>query len=82
MKKLINKVDDVEREMIEGLAKAAPKKLRKLDEGNIIVRTPKKEGKGARGCFLALAIFSVLGGWPKEARGSRTWTAKRCKSGL
>ena len=47
MKNLINKVDDVEREMIEGLAKAAPKKLRKLDEGNIIVRTPKKEGKVA-----------------------------------
>ena len=47
MKKLINKVDDVEHEMIEGLAKAAPKKLRKLDEGNIIVRTPKKEGKVA-----------------------------------
>ncbi len=47
MKKLINKVDDVEREMIEGLAKAAPKKLRKLDEGNIIVRTPKKKGKVA-----------------------------------
>ena len=47
MKKLINKVDDVEREMIEGLAKAAPKKLRKLDEGNIIVLTPKKEGKVA-----------------------------------
>lgn len=47
MKKLINKVDDVEREMIEGLAKAAPKKLRKLDEGNIIVRTPKKEDKVA-----------------------------------
>lgn len=47
MKKLINKVDDVEREMIEGLAKAAPKKLQKLDEGNIIVRTPKKEGKVA-----------------------------------
>ena len=47
MKKLINKVDDVECEMIEGLAKAAPKKLRKLDEGNIIVRTPKKEGKVA-----------------------------------
>ena len=41
MKKLINKVDHVEREMNEGLAKAAPKKLRKLDEGNIIVRTPK-----------------------------------------
>ena len=47
MKKLINKVDDVEREMIEGLAKAAPKKLRKLDEGTITVRTPKKEGKVA-----------------------------------
>ena len=47
MKKLINKVDDVEREMIEGLAKATPKKLRKLDEGNIIVRTLKQEGKVA-----------------------------------
>ena len=47
MKKLINKVEDVEREMIEGLAKAAPQKLRKLPEGNIIVRAQKKEGKVA-----------------------------------
>ena len=47
MKKLINKVDDVEREMIEGLAKEAPDKLRKLPEGNIIVRKAKKEGKVA-----------------------------------
>lgn len=47
MKKLINKVDDVEREMIEGIAKEAPNKLRKLDEGNIIVRKTKKEGKVA-----------------------------------
>ena len=47
MKKLINKVDDVEREMIEGIAKEAPDKLRKLPEGNIIVRKTKKEGKVA-----------------------------------
>lgn len=47
MKKLINKVEDVEREMIEGLTKAAPQKLRKLPEGNIIVRAQKKEGKVA-----------------------------------
>lgn len=47
MKKLINKVEDVEREMIEGLAKAAPKKLKKLSEGNIVVRAQKKQGKVA-----------------------------------
>ena len=47
MKNLINKVEDVEREMIEGLAKAAPKKLKKLPEGNIVVRAQKKQGKVA-----------------------------------
>lgn len=47
MKKLINKVEDVEREMIEGLAKAAPKKLKKLPEGNIVIRAQKKQGKVA-----------------------------------
>ena len=47
MKKVINKVEDVEREMIEGLAKAAPKKLKKLPEGNIVVRAQKKQGKVA-----------------------------------
>ena len=43
MKKLINKLDDVEREMIEGLVKAAPEKLQKLAEGNIVVRAQKKK---------------------------------------
>lgn len=43
MKKLINKVENVEREMIEGLVKAAPEKLQKLAEGNIVVRAQKKE---------------------------------------
>ena len=47
MKKLINKAEDVEREMIEGLAKAAPKKLKKLPEGNIVIRAQKKQGKVA-----------------------------------
>ena len=43
MKKLINKLYDVEREMIEGLVKAAPEKLQKLAEGNIVVRAKKKK---------------------------------------
>lgn len=42
MKKLINAVDKVEDEMILGLVKAAPKKLRKLDCGNVVVRADKK----------------------------------------
>ena len=47
MKKLINDVESVEEQMILGLVKSAPHKLRKLDEGNIVVRVQKKEGKVA-----------------------------------
>lgn len=47
MKKLINGVESVEDQMILGLVKSAPDKLRKLDEGNIVVRAQKKEGKVA-----------------------------------
>jgi len=47
MKKLINKVDDVEREMIDGLVKAFPKNLKKLTKGNVVVRAHKKENKVA-----------------------------------
>ena len=47
MKKLINDVESVEEQMILGLVKSAPHKLRKLDEGNIVVRAQKKEGKVA-----------------------------------
>ena len=42
MKKLINAVDKVEDEMILGLVKSVPKKLRKLDCGNVVVRAIKK----------------------------------------
>ena len=38
MKKLINGVESVEEQMILGLVKSAPDKLRKLDEGNVVVR--------------------------------------------
>ena len=31
MKKIVNDVNNVEEEMIQGLVKSAPKKLRKLD---------------------------------------------------
>ncbi len=47
MKKLINAVEKVEEEMILGLVKSAPDKLRKLDCGNVVVRANKKEGKVA-----------------------------------
>ena len=47
MKKLINDVNLVEEQMIQGLVKAYPDKLRKLDCGNVVVRRKKKEGKVA-----------------------------------
>ena len=47
MKKFINDVANVENEMIQGMVKAYPDKLRKLDYGNIVVRKEKKEGKVA-----------------------------------
>lgn len=47
MKKIINKVDNVENEMILGMVKAYPQYVRKLDCGNVVVRSNKKEGKVA-----------------------------------
>lgn len=47
MKKFINSVDQVENEMIQGMVKAYPKHLKKLDCGNVVVRADKKEGKVA-----------------------------------
>lgn len=47
MKKIINDVANVEEEMILGLVKAAPQKLRKLEYGTIVVREPKQEDKVA-----------------------------------
>ena len=47
MKKFINQVELVEDQMIAGMVKAYPQYVRKLDCGNVVVRTEKKEGKGA-----------------------------------
>ena len=47
MKKFVNSVDTVEDEMIQGLVKAYPQYLKKLDCGNVVVRADKKEGKVA-----------------------------------
>lgn len=47
MKKFINGADRVEDQMIQGLVKAYPEYVRKLDCGNVIVRAKKKEGKVA-----------------------------------
>lgn len=47
MKKFINDVALVEDQMIQGMVKAYPQYLRKLDCGNVVVRANKKEGKVA-----------------------------------
>ena len=47
MKKLINSVETVEDEMIQGLVKAYLQYLKKIDGHNVVVRANKKEGKVA-----------------------------------
>lgn len=47
MKKIINEVAEVENQMIQGMVKAYPQHIRKLDCGNVVVRARKKEGKVA-----------------------------------
>ena len=47
MKKFINSVETVEDEMIQGLVKAYPQYLKKIDGHNVVVRAKKKEGKVA-----------------------------------
>lgn len=47
MKKIINEVAKVEDQMIQGMIKAYPKHIQKLDCGNAVVRAKKKEGKVA-----------------------------------
>ena len=47
MKKFINDVSKVEEQMIQGMVKAYPGYLRKLDCGNVVVRAQKKEAKVA-----------------------------------
>ena len=47
MKKFINKVEDVENEMVAGLTRAFPRHLRKLECGNVVVRAEKRTDKVA-----------------------------------
>lgn len=47
MKKFINDVSKVEEQMVLGMVKAYPNYLKKLDCGNVVVRSNKKEGKVA-----------------------------------
>ena len=47
MKKFINAVENVEQEMLAGIAKAHPEYVQKLPDFNVLVRTEKKEGKVA-----------------------------------
>ncbi len=61
MKKIINNVDLVEDQMFLGMVKAYPQYLRKLDCGNVAVRSHKKEGK--------VAIISGGGSGHEPAHG-------------
>ena len=47
MKKFINQVENVEQEMLAGIAKAHPNHLKKLPDYTVLVRSEKKEGKVA-----------------------------------
>ena len=47
MKKFVNDVSQVEDEMILGLVKAYPQYLQKLDCGNVVIRSNRKENKVA-----------------------------------
>ncbi len=47
MKKLINRPEDVEQQMIQGIVKAHGKYVKRLDEFNVLVRQNKKQGKVA-----------------------------------
>ena len=61
MKKIMNGADQVENEMILGMAKAYPQYVRKLDGQNVVVRSCKKEGK--------VALISGGGSGHEQAHG-------------
>ena len=69
MKKFINQVELVEDQMIAGMVKAYPQYVRKLDCGNVVVRTEKKEGKVA----LTPAQLSMLLEGIDWRAPERTW---------
>ena len=47
MKKIINAVDQVEEQMVEGLCKAFPQYLKRVGDTHVVQRANKKEGKVA-----------------------------------
>ena len=45
MKKIINAVDQVEEQMVEGLCKAYPQYVKRVGDTHTVARAHKKEGK-------------------------------------
>ena len=72
MKKIINAVDQVENQMIEGMVKAYPQYLKKLDCGNVVVRADKKEGK------VALSSGGGSGHEPAHGDSSKRYAGCCC----
>ena len=66
MKKFINQVELVEDQMIAGMVKAYPQYVRKLDCGNVVVRTEEEGGK--------VALISGGGSGHEPAHGSYVGT--------
>lgn len=55
MKKLINKPENVENEMLNGIAKAHPEYVKRVEGFDVLVRSNKKEGKVA---LVSGAVFT------------------------
>ena len=72
MKKLINAIDQVENQMVTGMAKAYPQYLRKLDCGNVVVRADKKEGK----------VALISGGGRSPPIKASSWSSKTIRATL
>ena len=83
MKKFINQVELVEDQMIQGMVKAYPQYVRKLDCGNVVVRTEKKEGKvalisgGGSGHEPAHAATSARVCWMRRSRAQSSPRPRR-----
>ena len=75
MKKIVNDVNNVEEEMIQGLVKSAPKKLRKLDYGTIVVRPIRRKAKSPWSAAAAAVMNRLM---PLCRHGDARLRRSRC----
>ena len=68
MKKFINQVELVEDQMIQGMVKAYPQYVRKLDCGNVVVLRPHSASRPCARAPQTVAIISTASTGSKEQR--------------